>query len=139
MYFPITTAAASVLLTILLTSTPAYSSAIPTSPQLSRGLDAIPMTIYSGPTCAQSIYTTTAYIPADGTCFSPSPIFDSNTNSFKIDPANLAKLPKGCSLEVYQDRTCSGGNKKLYSKVTGKCDTFGAYLPVGSAKAVGTC
>lgn len=94
MYFPTTTTAASALFTLLLL-TP--TSAIPTSPQLTKRLDSIPLTIYSGPTCAQSIYTTTAFIPADGTCFSPSPIFDSNTNSFRIESANLAKLPKGCS------------------------------------------
>ncbi|USP81967.1 uncharacterized protein yc1106_09241 [Curvularia clavata] len=112
------------------------ANAAPTD--FSKRLDAVPLSIFSGEQCASQAVTT-AYIPTDGSCFPTSPIFSGNTNSFYVDPANLSKLPAGCSLVIYQDRECSGKNTKTVTKVGKTCLTFGAFKPIGSAKTVGTC
>lgn len=73
------------------------ANAAPTD--FTKRLDSVPLSIYSGEQCASQAVTT-AYIPTDGSCFPTSPIFSGNTNSFYVDPANLTKLPAGCSRKL---------------------------------------
>ncbi|KAI4937016.1 uncharacterized protein J4E92_001741 [Alternaria infectoria] len=106
--------------------------------EMSKRLDTIPLKFYSGPGCNSGIAVTTAYIPADGSCFPTSPIFSGNTDSALILPTDLPALPAGCTLVAYSDNTCSSVNSIVYD-VTGRCGTFGPNKPIFSARAVGTC
>jgi hypothetical protein len=65
--------------------------------ELTKRLDAIPLSIYAGSGCNTGTVLTTAYVNTDGLCQGISPIFSGNTDSGLILPANLASLPKGCS------------------------------------------
>jgi hypothetical protein len=65
--------------------------------EMTKRIDTIPLSFYSGPGCNTGIAVTTAYLPTDGSCFPTSPIFSGNTDSALVDPALLAKLPAGCS------------------------------------------
>lgn len=85
------------------------ASAAPTD--FTKRLDSIPLSIYSGEVCS-SQGVTTAYIPTDGSCFPTSPIFSGNTNSFFVDPANLSKLPAGCSRKLLESYIVFKKNKK---------------------------
>jgi len=68
--------------------------------EMSKRLDTIPLKFYSGPGCNTGIAVTTAYIPADGSCFPTSPIFSGNTDSALILPTDLPALPAGCTREL---------------------------------------
>jgi hypothetical protein len=81
--------------TIALLMAAAGINAAPT--EMSKRLETIPLSFYSGAGCNTGIAVTTAYIPADGSCFPTSPIFSGNTDSAIILPTNLASLPAGCS------------------------------------------
>ena len=78
----------------------ASTSTLAAPTPLFKRLYAIPLAIYSYDKCDPSVSVTTAYIPTDGSCFQPSPIFSGNTNSFSINPADLARLPKGCTCKL---------------------------------------
>ncbi|EAT82612.1 hypothetical protein HBI56_087120 [Parastagonospora nodorum] len=122
----------STLTSILLAATGINAAA------LSKRVDSIPLNIYTGTGCNQGRPITTAFVPADGSCFGIAPILSGNTDSGLIDDTILKTLPKGCTLLVYSDFDCTSVNFINYD-ATGRCGTFGPGLLIHSARAVGTC
>lgn len=55
-----------------------------------------PITVWGGSTCSGKA-TTVLYMPTDGKCYSTSPVFSGNTDSFRVTADNIATLPAGCS------------------------------------------
>jgi hypothetical protein len=71
---------------------------------MSKRLDAIPLSFYSGAGCNTGTAVTTAYIPTDGSCFPTSPIFSGNTDSALISQTNLQTMPAGCTRKSSSSR-----------------------------------
>ncbi|EMD65133.1 hypothetical protein GGP41_003772 [Bipolaris sorokiniana] len=113
-----------------------FSSATAAPLAASSSLDAgVPLSIWGGQSCTGS-GVSVSYIPTDGKCFGTSPIFSGNTDSFRITADNLAKLPSGCKVIAYDNDGCQGKQVTI-DKVGGDCKTFGPFMPIRSAKAIG--
>ncbi|XP_014555952.1 hypothetical protein COCVIDRAFT_101126 [Bipolaris victoriae FI3] len=94
-----------------------------------------PITVWGGSTCSGKA-TTVLYMPTDGKCYPTSPVFSGNTDSFRVTADNIATLPAGCSVIVFDDDNCKGDSTTI-ATVGGACNTFGPNKPIRSARTVG--
>ncbi|KAF2747674.1 hypothetical protein M011DRAFT_401700 [Sporormia fimetaria CBS 119925] len=116
----------------------ATAASVTAAPTLAPRLTSIPVSIYEGAGCNNGIALTTAEIPTDGLCFPIYVIQGGSTNSALISTANLPSLPRGCSVQLFSDFTCSSVNV-ITQTSAGQCATFGPNKYVFSAKTVGSC
>ncbi|KAF2275586.1 uncharacterized protein EI97DRAFT_459060 [Westerdykella ornata] len=106
--------------------------------ELAPRLTSIPLSIYDSPGCNNGPASSIANIPTDGSCFPTTAILTANTNSVLINTENLAALPAGCTVTLYDNFSCDSQNHITVTSA-GQCFTFGANRFVSSAKTSGTC
>jgi len=79
----------------------AAATTISAAPALTKRVDAIPLSIFTGTGCnGNPVPITTAFVPTDGKCFSISPIVAGNVDSGLIRQSDIAALPAGCTRKL---------------------------------------